>query len=104
MNAAEALKTRNVTDVFVACTHPVFSGDAVEKFRAAGFGEVVVTDTVPLPAEKRWPELTVLSIASLIGEAISRIHTGSSIGELFQMDDDGETPKVPHSMAGANRG
>ncbi|MCH8160315.1 MAG: ribose-phosphate pyrophosphokinase [Chloroflexi bacterium] len=106
LNAAEALKTRDVTDVFVACTHPVFSGDAVEKFQAAGFGEVVVTDTVPLPPEKRWPQLTVLSIAPLIGEAISRIHTGRSIGELFQMDkeEDGSDPKVPNAMVGAKRG
>ena len=104
LNAAEALKTRNVTDVLVACTHPIFSGDAVEKFRAAGFGEVVVTDTVPLPAKKRWPEVTVLSIAPLVGEAISRIHTGRSVGELFQMDDDGDAPTVPETMVGAERG
>ena len=106
LNAADALKTRNVSEVLVACTHPVFSGDLVEKFKAAEFAEVVVTDTVPLPDEKRWPELTVLSIAPLIGEAISRIHTGSSVGELFQMDkeeDDGNL-KVPHAMVGAKRG
>jgi len=103
LSAAEALKDRNVTEVLVACTHPIFSGDAVEKFRAAGFGEVVVTDTVPMPEEKRWPQLTVLSIAPLIGEAISRIHTGRSVGELFQMDDEGDTPDVPHSLVGAER-
>ncbi len=106
LSAAEALKTRDVTEVLVACTHPIFSGDAVEKFQAAGFGEVVVTDTVPLPPEKHWPQLTVLSIASLIGEAISRIHTGRSIGELFQLDkgEDGGDPKVPDEMVGVKRG
>lgn len=95
LNAAEALKTRNVTEVLVACTHPIFSGDAVEKFKTAGFGEVVVTDTVPMPPEKCWPQLTVLSIAPLLGEAISRIHTGRSVGELFQMDEDGHSAMVP---------
>ena len=101
LSAAEALQTRNVTEVLVACTHPIFSGDAVDKFKAAGFGEVVVTDTVPLPPEKRWPEVTVLSIAPLIGEAISRIHTAGSIGELFQEDEDGDTPTVSNEMVGA---
>ena len=106
LNAVEALKMRDVTDVLVACTHPIFSGDAVEKFQAAGIGEVVVTDTVPLSPEKRWPQLTVLSIAPLIGEAISRIHTGRSVGELFQMDidEDRGDPKVPDAMVGAKQG
>ena len=106
LNAVEALKMRDVTDVLVACTHPILSGDAVEKFQAAGIGEVVVTDTVPLSPEKRWPQLTVLSIAPLIGEAISRIHTGRSVGELFQMDidEDRGDPKVPDAMVGAKQG
>jgi ribose-phosphate pyrophosphokinase len=91
LNAAEALKGRDVIDVMVACTHPIFSGDAAARFRDAGFAEVVVTDTIPLAPEKRWDAVTILSIAPLIGEAISRIHSGRSVGELFQMDnDDGE--------------
>jgi len=44
----------------------------------------VVTDTIPLPIEKRLPKITVLSLAPLLGEAICRIHTGQSVGELFQ--------------------
>jgi ribose-phosphate pyrophosphokinase len=46
--------------------------------------ELVVTDTIPLPVEKRLPKITVLSLAPLLGEAIQRIHTGQSVGELFQ--------------------
>ena len=103
INAAKALQDRGVTEIDMACTHPIFSGDAVQKFRAAGFGEVVVTDTMPLPPEKRWSQVTVLSIAPLIGEAISRIHTGSSVGELFQMDPD-VASNVPQTMARAERG
>jgi ribose-phosphate pyrophosphokinase len=99
LNAADALKARNVTEVLVACTHPVFSGDAVNLFRAAGFGEVVVTDTVPLPPEKRWPQATVLSIAPLIGEAISRIHTGRSVGALFRMENNEEERGAEEALA-----
>jgi ribose-phosphate pyrophosphokinase len=95
LNAVDALKSRDVT---------VFSGDAPQKFQSAGLAEVVITDTVPMPPEKMWPAVTILSIAPLIGEAISRIHTGRSIGELFQMDDDGAAPNVPASMVGAERG
>lgn len=86
LNAAEALQARDVTDIFVACTHPIFSSDAPERFRAAGFAEVVITDTIPFPVEKMFPNITVLSIAPLIGEAISRIHSGRSVGALFQSE------------------
>ena len=104
LNAAEALRARNVTEMYVACTHPIFSGDAAQKFQEASFAELVITDTVPFGAEKLWPKVTTLSLAPLIGEAISRIHSGNSIGELFQMDIDSDTPDVPQSMVGAERG
>jgi ribose-phosphate pyrophosphokinase len=94
VNSAEALKERDVTEVYAACTHPVFSGPAVGRLRASPFDEVVVTDTIPLPPEKRFPQITVLSIAPLIGEAISRIHTGRSVGELFHMDTNEEEEEV----------
>ena len=58
INAAEALQDRGVTEIDMACTHAIFSGDAVKRVQAAGFGEVVVTDTIPLPAEKRWPQVS----------------------------------------------
>ncbi len=86
VNSAEALKEVQVTEVYAACTHPIFSGLAPERLRAGPFDEVVVTDTIPLSPEKRFPQLTVLSTAPLIGEAISRIHTGRSVGDLFRMD------------------
>lgn len=86
LNAADALRANDVTDIFVACTHPIFSGNAAERFAAASFAEVVITDTIPLAAEKHIPNLTVLSIAPLIGEAISRIHSGRSVGALFQSE------------------
>jgi len=68
--------------------------------------EFVVTDTIPISKEKHISQLVQLSIAPLIGEAISRIHTGRSVGELFQMDEeeDGGDPKAPSAMVGAKRG
>ena len=103
INAAETLKDRGVTDIYMACTHPVLSGSAAELLAAAPIKQLVVTDTIPISAEKHVPQIEVLSIAPLIGEAISRIHTGSSVGELFQMDPD-LAASVPQTMARAERG
>ncbi len=70
--------------VSAACVHPILSGRAAEKICESAIQELVVTDTIPLPAQKRHEKVTVLSVAPLFGEAITRIHTGQSIGELFQ--------------------
>ncbi|MDZ4277607.1 MAG: ribose-phosphate pyrophosphokinase [Dehalococcoidia bacterium] len=94
INSAETLKEAGVTEVSVAATHAIFSDDAARRLHESEIDEVVVTDTIPLPPEKQFPELEVLSIAELIGEAVSRIHTGRSIGELFEMNTSG-------TMAGA---
>jgi ribose-phosphate pyrophosphokinase len=87
MNSAEALMERGAVEIHVACTHAVLSGPAIERLSTDVVQEIVVTDTVPLPPEKRLAKITVLSIAPLIGEAIARIHTGRSVGELFQEPD-----------------
>ncbi|MDP2954118.1 MAG: ribose-phosphate diphosphokinase, partial [Chloroflexota bacterium] len=63
---------------------PVLSGPAVQRIEESPIRELVVTDTIPLAVEKRLPKITVLSLAPLLGEAIRRIHTGHSVGELFQ--------------------
>ena len=83
VNAAKALVDAGVTEVFCCATHPVFSKAAPGIIAKSNFQEVVVTDTVPVPAEKRNGKITVLSVASLLGEAISRIHKGNSVGDLF---------------------
>lgn len=82
--AVRILEANGVTEVYAACTHPIFSGPAVRRLAESSVREVIVTDTVPLPPEKRLPKLTVLSVAPLLGEAIRRIHTGQSVGELFE--------------------
>ncbi len=84
ITSAEALRDHGSANISVACTHGVFSGPAIERLSRDIIDEVVVTDTLPLPANKRLPKMTVLSIAPLIGEAITRIHNGTSVGALFQ--------------------
>ncbi len=82
-NAASALAAHGVKEVFCCVTHPVLSRDAPELMAKSAFSEVVVTDTIPLPEEKRNGKITVLSVAPLLGEAIYRIHKGQSVGEMF---------------------
>jgi ribose-phosphate pyrophosphokinase len=71
-------------DVYACCTHPIFSGPAVERIAASQIKRVVVTNTVPVKDGKISDRVTVLSIAPLLGEAIKRIHTGQSIGAMFE--------------------
>ena len=80
----EILRQHGAVDIYVCCTHPVLSGPAIQRIEQAPIKEMVVTDSIPLPVEKRLPNITVLSLAPLLGEAIQRIHTGQSVGELFQ--------------------
>jgi ribose-phosphate pyrophosphokinase len=84
IEAAEFVLREGALDVSLAVVHPVFSGSAVPRLRAnSQISEVVVTDTIPLPPEKRDPKFTVLSVASLIADAIARIHDGRSVSELY---------------------
>ncbi|MCX6020387.1 MAG: ribose-phosphate pyrophosphokinase [Chloroflexi bacterium] len=82
--AVQILQNHGVTEVYAACTHPIFSGPAIKRLAASPVREIIVTDTVPLPPDKMLPKITVLSIAPLLGEAIRRIHTGQSVGEMFE--------------------
>jgi ribose-phosphate pyrophosphokinase len=80
----EALKERGVQKICVACTHGLFTGKAIERLGARDdIGEIVTTNTVPLAPEHRLPNMTVLSIAPLLAEAIHRIHHGESVSSLF---------------------
>lgn len=83
---AKALLGLGAKGVYVACTHPVFSGAAVENLDASPIKEIVALDTIPLtPAQKR-DKFTILSVAPLLGEAIIRIHEDLSISKLFSDD------------------
>jgi len=82
--AVDALKENGATEVDACCTHPVFSNAAIERIASSPVKEVVVTDTIPIPESNKCDKITVLSIASLLGEAIHRIHSGLSVGAMFE--------------------
>ncbi len=84
VTAVAALEDSGATEVYACCTHPVFSGSAIERIAASRVKEVVVTDTIPVPESKKNEKITILSIASLLGEAIHRIHNGLSEGAMFE--------------------
>jgi ribose-phosphate pyrophosphokinase len=84
VNVVEALERRGAREVYSCCTHPIFSGQAIPRIDACSVKEVVVTDTVPVDITRKLDKITVLPIAPLLGEAIHRIHTGLSIGALFE--------------------
>ena len=84
IGASQVLRQMGVREVYVACTHPVLSGPAAQRLAESEILEVIVTDTIPLPPEKRWANITVLSVAPLFAEAIQRIHGGGSVGALFR--------------------
>jgi len=90
VNVVSALKERGVSEIYACCTHPVFTGPAIQRIASCPVKEVVVTDTIPVTGDKKLDKITVLPMAPLLGEAISRIHTGMSIGAMFeQQREDG---------------
>jgi len=84
VNVVAAILERGAKEVYACATHPVFSGPAIDRIAASPIKEVTVTDTVPVNGDKKLEKITVLPIAPLLGEAIRRIHTGQSIGALFE--------------------
>lgn len=82
-NTVTALLERGATEVYACCTHPVFSGPAIQRIAASPVKEVIVTNSLPLVPEKELDKITVLSVAPLLGEAMHRIHTGQSVGAMF---------------------
>ncbi len=90
LKAAEVLKQRGAKKVYAYCTHPIFSGPAIERIeRGDALDEVVVTDTIPLSREAAGcPKIRQLSVAPLIAETILRISKGESVMSLFSDQDD----------------
>ncbi|MEO7000562.1 MAG: ribose-phosphate diphosphokinase, partial [Ktedonobacterales bacterium] len=83
IQAARVVKAHGARDVYACATHGILSGPAIERLRDSDVKELIVTDSVPLPEEKRLPTITTLSIAELFAGAIERIHEGRSVAELF---------------------
>lgn len=83
VEAAAALREAGAAEVYACVTHAVLSGPARERIASSPLKELIVTDTIPLNKEQRHPKITVLSVASLLSEAIQRIHYEQSISVLF---------------------
>jgi ribose-phosphate pyrophosphokinase len=81
--AVNIVKEHGARDIYLSFTHPTFSPPAAERLRDLPVKEMVTTNTIPIPPEKMLPNITILSVAPLLGEVIRRIHKGISVGELF---------------------
>ena len=86
METVDVIKKFGANDVYVGCTHGILSGPAIERIQKSQIKELVMTNTVPLPEEKKIDKISVVSISELFGEAIRRIHEETSIGELFDIN------------------
>ncbi|MBM7866389.1 ribose-phosphate diphosphokinase [Heliobacterium gestii] len=83
VNGAKALLERGAREVYTCATHAVLSGPAIERIQNSPIKEMILTNTIPLPPEKRIDKIQVLSVAPLLGEAIIRIHEDLSVSKLF---------------------
>jgi ribose-phosphate pyrophosphokinase len=83
VSVVQALKDRGAREIYAAATHPILSASACERLNASAVEEVVVTNTLFLPEEKRFPKLRVLSVAELLARAIRYTHSNESVSQLF---------------------
>ena len=84
-NAVVALKERGAKAVYAAATHALLSGPAVERLRDAPLEEMVVTNTIYIPEDKRFDNLKILSVGDLLAKAIDHVHSSESVSQLFEM-------------------
>lgn len=83
VNATNLLRDEGARDIYLAFTHPVLAGNACERLATLDLKEIITTNTMPVSAEKCLPNMTILSVAPLLGEVILRANQGRSVGELF---------------------
>ncbi len=81
---ARLLRQEGARQVYACATHAVFSPPAIERLSTGVFEEVIITNTIPVPEDKRFKQLTILSVANLLGETIWRIHEDSSVSSMFR--------------------
>lgn len=81
--ATKMLKDHGAKDIYICATHGLLSGPAVKRLKNCPVTEILLLDTVPLPKEKQFDKIKVISISSLLAKVIKRIHAGQSLGELF---------------------
>ena len=84
VEGARLLRSEGARQVYACATHAVFSGPAISRLSSGVIEEVIVTNTIPLPAARQFKQLTVLSVANLLGETIWRIHEDSSVSSMFR--------------------
>jgi ribose-phosphate pyrophosphokinase len=82
--AVRVVHERGARNIYCCATHAIFSGSAIERLRKAPITEIVITDSIPHAPEKLLPNMTVISVAAFFADAISRIHDGRSVSELFR--------------------
>jgi ribose-phosphate pyrophosphokinase len=80
------MKDHGAGDIYVACTHALLSGKAVERIKNSPINEMTVTNSIKIEQDKMFPKLKVLSVASLFSHAIDRIHNEKSISILFDIE------------------
>lgn len=81
---ARLLRQEGASQVYACATHAVFSPPAIERLSSGVFEEVIITNTIPIPESDRFEQLTVLSVANLLGETIWRVHEDSSVSSMFR--------------------
>lgn len=84
LEGARLLRQEGAKEVYACATHAVFSPPAIERLQGGDFEEVIVTNTIPVAETQRFEQLTVLSVASILGETIWRIHEDSSVSSMFR--------------------
>jgi len=88
VNAVRALLDRGARAVYAAASHALLSGPAVERLSQAPLEELVVTNTIDVPEERRFDKLRILSVAGLLADAIRYIHSNESVSALFEVPDE----------------
>lgn len=84
VDAADSIRKKGAKEIYTGVVHPLLSGDAPDKLMKSCIKELVVTDTIPLSPAKKIRKLKILSVSSLLGKAIMRIHRAESISSLFK--------------------
>ena len=83
VSASEAAIDKGATSVTAIATHGVLSGSAVDRLKSSHIKNIVVTDTVFIPEEKKLENMKIVTVAGVFGAAINRIHNGESVSSLF---------------------
>lgn len=84
VNAVRIVRENGARDIYLCFAHAILAPPAVERLRELNVKEIITTNSIPIPPEKRLPNMKILSVAPLLGEVILRVHEGRSVGEVFR--------------------